>query len=314
MLQPMHYFSHAMPDIKRQLMILSEEERLPLEALVDEAKANPKFILPPNGRYEELDVFSGVVPDSLYLPYKVMAIEFSSPEFKDERPDKTKSSRRIAIVFNVYQDEVDDDLLISNLPLVGVVGLSWIDKLSMWIFSHAYGFLTTTSPEASTEHLQPMETPDGRTLMTIGGKHVRYGVGTMLPSITAAIAEKAGVSEEVVLRAGGEDLLEEAEATLSLITMLSFSNVGTTDIAPPSAINKKRARKNKEPFYTYKLLTIRKHGNIKHAVGGGHSSPRLHWRRGHVRKLHSGKATFVRAHMVGDANKGRIDKDYLIEG
>ena len=32
--------------------------------------------------------------------------------------------------------------------------------------------------------------------------------------------------------------------------------------------------------------------------GGAHASPRMHWRRGHVRKLESGKMTHVRPCLV----------------
>lgn len=44
--------------------------------------------------------------------------------------------------------------------------------------------------------------------------------------------------------------------------------------------------------------------------GGTHASPRLHMRRGHWRTLQSGKKVFVREAIVGDPDRGVVEKDY----
>jgi hypothetical protein len=46
--------------------------------------------------------------------------------------------------------------------------------------------------------------------------------------------------------------------------------------------------------------------------GGTHASPRLHERRGHWRHLRSGKRVWVRNCLVGDPNRGVIEKDYRV--
>ena len=46
--------------------------------------------------------------------------------------------------------------------------------------------------------------------------------------------------------------------------------------------------------------------------GGSHASPRWHIRRGHWRQLADGRRVFVRACEVGDAERGRVLKDYLV--
>jgi hypothetical protein len=53
--------------------------------------------------------------------------------------------------------------------------------------------------------------------------------------------------------------------------------------------------------------------SAKEAIGAGtHASPRLHWRRGHIRHLASGKKTWVRASLVGAAEGGVIVHDYRV--
>jgi Protein of unknown function (DUF2786) len=48
------------------------------------------------------------------------------------------------------------------------------------------------------------------------------------------------------------------------------------------------------------------------AIGGTHASPRLHWRRGHIRRLPSGECTQVRPCLVGHKSLGQIEKDYVL--
>lgn len=46
------------------------------------------------------------------------------------------------------------------------------------------------------------------------------------------------------------------------------------------------------------------------ALANGHASPRLHWRRGHIRHLPSG-ITWVRPPLVGDGEHGTVINDYV---
>jgi hypothetical protein len=97
--------------------------------------------------------------------------------------------------------------------------------------------------------------------------------------------------------------------------VLNCSNVKPIVVDPVAALNKKRARSGKTPFFSYHVLQIDadRAQNGGGGQGGGHASPRLHLRRGHIRALPDGKrTTFVRAHLVGDANKGHVKKDYVI--
>lgn len=110
------------------------------------------------------------------------------------------------------------------------------------------------------------------------------------------------------------DLANEALAIAELCNVLTCTNVSTETICAPTKINKARARRGKLPFYEYKTLVI--HENSHHRVaglGGTHSAPRLHYRRGHIRRLSGGRKTWVRPSMVGDRTRGFVDKDYNVK-
>ena len=48
-------------------------------------------------------------------------------------------------------------------------------------------------------------------------------------------------------------------------------------------------------------------------LGGHHAPPRLHWRRGHIRILHTGRRCYVRPHEVGHPEIGVIAQTRVIK-
>jgi hypothetical protein len=81
----------------------------------------------------------------------------------------------------------------------------------------------------------------------------------------------------------------------------------------PEKLNTQRAKKGRPPIFEYRIVEIPAWAKEKAEAGGGtHASPRLHWRRGHERRLPSGTKTFVHAHLVGAAENGFIHKDYAV--
>ena len=80
-------------------------------------------------------------------------------------------------------------------------------------------------------------------------------------------------------------------------------------------LNKARAKKGHLPLYDYHVLAIKTEhqtSRTDNTLGGNHASPRFHWRRGHIRKLPSGKNTWVRSCAVGQTDMGIIEKDYVV--
>lgn len=84
----------------------------------------------------------------------------------------------------------------------------------------------------------------------------------------------------------------------------------------PKFINAKRAAKGKPPIFEHTTVFIDLAKlKIPGFIGNGtHAPPRLHWRRGHVRTLASGRKTIVRPCLVGRPENGMIDHDYKVSG
>lgn len=95
------------------------------------------------------------------------------------------------------------------------------------------------------------------------------------------------------------------------------SGIKRQDIPAPKYINSLRAKKSKPLIYGHTLVTI-DYDSLKvpgSNRGGSHASPRVHWRRGHIRTLASGHKTLVRACLVG-APEGAdipIDRQYAVK-
>ena len=97
------------------------------------------------------------------------------------------------------------------------------------------------------------------------------------------------------------------------LEVFSCSNVEQVEHKPPKQINESRLRKGKVPFFSWKTLHISgvsEQGEAK--TEGGHNSPRLHFRRGHIRRLNNGRRTWVRSCLVGDKQAGFSGHDYEV--
>jgi hypothetical protein len=106
---------------------------------------------------------------------------------------------------------------------------------------------------------------------------------------------------------------EEISALVQLVAALSCENSIAVDGETPStSLNKKRIAAGKTPFFTYKTLAIKPMQTKKMGCANGHhSSPRIHLRRGHIRRLED-KTIWVNAAVVGNKCKGAIHKDYSV--
>lgn len=71
-------------------------------------------------------------------------------------------------------------------------------------------------------------------------------------------------------------------------------------------------RKGKPPLYQFKTVIVQQRSRKNGAADGTHASPRLHDRRGHIRKLRNGKTVWVRAHKVGNPLLGVVEHNYEV--
>jgi len=147
---------------------------------------------------------------------------------------------------------------------------------------------------------------------------------------TAAVYKDADGKPYYDYRNTFEDIVEEAEGSKggddakaadflvwmvrATCALLACSNIEYEDNAPPERLNKKRTRRDKVPLFTYKTLVLRQNEK-RHAHSNEHSDrsgPRLHLRRGHIRRCASGKRAWVSPCIVGDNERGFVHKGYLV--
>jgi hypothetical protein len=97
------------------------------------------------------------------------------------------------------------------------------------------------------------------------------------------------------------------------LCLLSCSNVDVRD-APISRFKREQdARKHRGRFLVYKILDLpNKTASGEDVAVGTHASPRFHFRRGHIRRLPTGKNCWVRMHSVGTMVNGIVAKDYRV--
>jgi hypothetical protein len=102
---------------------------------------------------------------------------------------------------------------------------------------------------------------------------------------------------------------------MEFLAALSCSNVSETTLPRPNplSIAGRQATKGRVPLYETKVLTIAPvEAPATSARGGTHNSPRAHLRRGHIRRLASGKSVWVNATVVGKKELGLIYKSYNV--
>jgi hypothetical protein len=106
-----------------------------------------------------------------------------------------------------------------------------------------------------------------------------------------------------------------ANAVLAFLLALKCSNVRQKVISPSKLKTKIAVDSGRWPPFEYRVLEIKPGRACKKPNNGGttHASPRLHWRRGHIRRLPSGDLTWVQPCMVGDKEAGEIKKDYRVK-
>ena len=125
--------------------------------------------------------------------------------------------------------------------------------------------------------------------------------------------------DHVVFNNFVHNMMERAFANLLGVLGLMSTSAGVSmeTVRPKKKfINALRAKKGKTLLeYEHRTICIdpaltRMPGMV--SAGGSHASPRLHWRRGHIRTLVAGRKVEVKPCIVGDVSKGTIVHDYLL--
>lgn len=111
--------------------------------------------------------------------------------------------------------------------------------------------------------------------------------------------------------------LQSVAVLLSLaLSLLNCSNIVTRRHDPDPKLQKARAKRGKQPLFSYHTLEIDPQASREAGIdqGGTHASPRVHLRRGHIRKFAPGKWCWVRETIVRGITPGMVHKDYALKG
>jgi hypothetical protein len=100
----------------------------------------------------------------------------------------------------------------------------------------------------------------------------------------------------------------------ALTTMLSAKGVEQIITPAPHKLNKHRVKRGLPSIGEVREIVIHHGKNVYAASGqqrGSHASPRMHWRRGHLRRLPSGEITNVRPCLVGSVGEA-VKPSYVV--
>lgn len=95
----------------------------------------------------------------------------------------------------------------------------------------------------------------------------------------------------------------------AFLRVLNCTNVVIQNIDAPKFLNKKRAQKGRPSIYSYKTLVLKTKQRRLEQGNGTHESPRIHLRRGHIKKRKTGDFWWQPC-VVGNVKRGIVMKDY----
>jgi hypothetical protein len=279
-----------------------------------------KFELPDYGKLFDHDGFTRTEVELFRLPYRAIAAEYFCPEQTlGTRYATVPVRKRIALAVDL-ESCVDDE---GNEFPPGAAVISIDCRDSGWGVNP---YLVTVLYD-SAFHLSAGEwkakDPSGsewrQLIEETGLKPSRTGWGLRLGVLPAGElgrrcrdeAPKLGMDWPATVL---KDVGGEKDTILHLCAALQCSNVRMEKVVAPEALQEKRERKGRLPFYTYHVLVLPDESVNATSGNGSHESPRRHLRRGHIRRLHDPQRTvWVNACLVGNAERGLVDKDYHVE-
>ena len=331
--QALNYCAHAIEDMRELEAILrgtAPESARVFRRLIDMLQHSVKFILPNCCNLIDPDELRQAHLDLTRLPFPCVA--FEAPWEKEDGIEQlgefqqTPATKRIALCWEAgpeYELLPGLNSILNAFPEGGVfiVPIYWGPEHRRWTVALGGTFLPYENsvqdlkleeslPASRIAHAAAIEAG----LAKPKAKQFRAEPFYLLPEFYEKTLVAYGGNRE---KAYAQIMLDSRDETMMLVqacSVINCANVTTAEVGPPAALNKKRQEKGKQPFFSYKVLQLsderREAG--KGGDGGNHASPRMHLRRGHLRRLES-KVVWVRPAMVNaGANAGVVLKDYAV--
>ena len=334
--QPRNFATHALEALRSLLAGASPAEAAQVTYVrLQEAaywlEHSVKFVAPRDGEFlERLDLLQDDV-DFPRLPYPAICLEYEYTPRTTRAPDGVELAEpefqpdRVAVLAFYPSDRTPVGRLVAarygavaagEFVVWPVLGFGAGRAVQGEVLAHDF-WTPVPDPVLVTQDLDR----DWSIEFRRSDVDKRMGLYVLVEDETLAmrVASKqsrglAAPSVEAMAREVVNDTAGEALAIVELCNVLECSNVHTTRWAASPKLNKKRLAAAKPPFFDYQLLELAE-GESRGGAGEGdgegtQGTRRQHYRRGHIRRLHSGKKTWVRPHLVGDASAGVRLKDY----
>ncbi|MEE5092437.1 hypothetical protein V2H26_21045 [Xanthomonas euvesicatoria] len=334
--QPLNYCAHAIEDLKSwsaQLRHTAPQTAHVMLRVIELLRTSVKFILPNQCNLVAPDELRQAHLDLARLPFSCVAFEvpYEQESGLPPLPDlagfqQHHATRRIALCWEphpAYELLPGLNDILQRFPDGGafIVPLYWTPTDSKWNLGMGGSFHPYKNElrEYGTSELLPASGIVNEALIEVGratnkSKQFRSEPFFLQPELFEARLVMAHHGNRE--RAYAEIHLDAQDEELFMIqacSVINCSNVTTAELPAPKMINKKREAKGKQPFFTYKVLQLteeRRTGGT--GEGGSHASPRMHLRRGHLRRLES-KTVWVKATMVNaSSSDGVVVKDYAV--
>ncbi|QYY33599.1 hypothetical protein K2O51_31740 (plasmid) [Cupriavidus pinatubonensis] len=310
------------------------------------------FAVPDNAAILETG-FRGLEDGPLRLPYPEITVEYFVPYNADLIGDRLHAPKRLIYACEItpgrlpawlptlHHEMIDSTLAkwAREMPELGSGRhgiLVWAASLvqpredmePIWCPEPAFWLMPERYPEydvhSEAVRKEAYQRPSDPTVPFTGGRRPIV-VGGMVPALVemfnTAMSRRPG-QEDQVLEDFQRDISLEAGAILEFIEACSCSNIQastlTKGVAPDSSLAKRRAADGKVPMFETKVLTLDVPGRAVSGTGGGNggggrASPRMHMRRGHIRRLEDGRRIWVNNAVIGVQSNGQIHKSYAIE-
>jgi hypothetical protein len=330
--QPLNYCSHAIDDLLELMQACQErapESAHALRCVIEMLQASVKFILPDCGHvlaFNEIDVRHFQLAR---LPFPCVAFEFPYSRYDGIDSvgefEQIPATKRIALCWTSdYAPAIKYLRLegrVASSPEGGTFIMSiysgpsfekWVPTVGCMFVSHE---ATDYPKDAVEEGASKIAIDALRSAGLVKAKAVKY-TATIVPILSEMFAElthRFGDSEKALAEIQ-LDTRDEVHAFVNACSVIACSNVELADVVASPALNKKRIANGKRPLFSYKVLQLDSENSRKSRApsgGGSHASPRMHLRRGHIRRL-DGRTIWVRSTLVNSSSEGVVLKDYSV--
>lgn len=307
------------PDLLRNNL---HQEAAIHQAVADLIAKAQHFAMPDNADMfdDQLRGLQGIQPR---LPFPLTTVEYRCEDDPNLPPGLVPARKRVVLGMEIKPKDVE---WFKSLGVQWPGGVSDSTLLIIGLFTDSdkwrlapMGWLVAA--DWSVDGLDEKVAVTYRSLDPKLDSIPQEGVAGKMVVLRREIADQmiAELGAENGLKHMAHDIGGEVRALMEFCEACACSNI-KPDILVPANINKnaRRLRDGKLPIYETKVLSVdmgQDEPRDRYQRIDGvptRSGPRLHLRRGHVRRLSDDKRIWINSMTVGKAERGKIDKQYKV--